>query len=121
MGNEGNSPIRVIMAIIFLVILIVVVFSFMGGTSEELKSAGDSITDANNCSVSRDSASQALTYNISDGKCYNSTGGSPFTATQFDLPLSSLFGRGGIILLVMMAAILILLIVVLMATIKKRA
>ena len=100
-----------LIALVLVIVLFIVVFSIIGGTAENLTDAGDSITDANNCSLGTDAVGSKLVYNISDKYCHNSSGYQEYVAKQYDLPLNTLFSSSGVVLLILMASLLIVLII----------
>jgi len=110
-------------ALIFLIVTIVVVFTFVGNSAGELNTAEESITDANNCSSHTDlgEGTKAI-YNTTDDTCYsgNSTGEKLYLAGQYDLPLNTLFGTSGVLMLVMMASIMIFIVVISLKSIRKK-
>lgn len=112
----SSDKTKFIVGVVLLIVAIIIIFSFIGGSSAELTSAADSITDANNCSEGTD-----LVYNISDKYCYNSTGTNQiYEAGQYDLPLNTLFSSTGVVLLVLMAAFLIFVVVLVLKFGKKQ-
>ena len=104
----------ILISIVSLVVFIILIFSLIGDTSSDLIDAADSVTDANNCSLGSDTVGTALTYNLTNKFCTNTTGSSLYLAGQYDLPLNSLFSNNGIILLILMAGLFILILVVVM-------
>lgn len=106
------KKIGIAIGIISVIIVVVIIFSFVGTSSSNLITGANSITDANNCSEDTysDSTGVELTYNITDKYCYNSTGSALYVAGQYDLPLNSLFSSSGVLLIMLMASILILII-----------
>lgn len=109
----------IIVTVVALILAFVITFNIIGNSSTTLTSAADSITDANNCSEGTDTTGTAQTYNFTDKNCYNTTSVT-YTAGQYDLPLNTLFSRGGVVILVFMAMILIALVIIGLTSFKKK-
>ena len=112
---------KVLVGLLLLVIFIILVFQFLGSSATDLRDAADSVTDANNCSLHSQEGEIGI-YNFTDKVCYNGTSGGQalYTAKQFDLPLSTLFGRSGVLLLIFMSVMLIMVVVTVMKGIKDK-
>lgn len=95
------------LAILGIVLVFIVLVSSLGSLAPTITDAAESITDANNCSESTDSAGVELTYNLTNGYCYNSTGTNLFLAGQYDLPLNGLFSSSGVMVLILMVGFLV--------------
>ena len=103
------ASIKFITVVIMIVVTIVILFSILGGTQGELVNAGDSITKANNCTLSKDTGGGAMTYNKTSDVCQNSSGGiDPVTPDKYRLPLNGLFGSTGVVLLILMAVLFLI-------------
>ena len=105
---------KVWIATIFgIVIVVILLFSIIGGTSSTMIDSARSITDANNCSLGTDNGTYTLQYNYSSKWCegWNDTAKNRinpyYAALQTDLPLNSLFAETGVIFIAFMAALLI--------------
>lgn len=115
---------KIIAKIVMVVVAIVLVISVLGGMSEQLKTAGHSISDANNCSEATDTnfAAAGAVYNHTDGYCYNTTangGGKGYLAKQYDLPINTLFGANGAVLFIIMAFMLLFIVFLALKGFKK--
>ena len=115
----------IMISVILIIVAVVVIFQFVGTSSSDLAAAGNSITDANNCSEEvnssvYDSTGAVLTYDQSTKYCQNSTGDDFYVAGQYDLPLNGLFGSSGVAFLVMMAAILVFVVVLLLKRMRGK-
>ena len=115
---------KLIMGILFGIVTIVVLFSFIGRTSGTLALAGDSVSSANNCSAfAVDTAGQRLFMDISVSttNCTNSTGNyTNNVPTFYTLPLRGLFGRSAILMVIVMAAFLLLMIALSFKMVKRK-
>lgn len=106
--------------IILLIVAIIIAFSFIGSSANEIIKGSRSVTEANNCiDLTPDTTGARLFYNRTDGYCWNSTD-KQVLATRYQLPLNGLFGENGVMLLVMMASILIGLIFFSLRYIKRK-
>ncbi len=108
---------KTIVLITLIIVTMIVLFGIIAGTSGDLVNAGNSITSASNCSlypVDEDGARTTLDKTVSTVNCTNSSGVTPHTALEYNLPLEGLFGAGGVVMLVLMASLLLVMIFVAM-------
>ena len=114
---------KVIVSAVTVVIAIILIFSIIAGISTTLRQGAESVTEANNCSLSLDGAGTSHWYNITDGFCWNSTGADGTGVPEFDggksLPLASMFSSGGVLILILMGSFLLLLIGIALKGAKK--
>lgn len=90
-----------IVIIISVIMGILIAFSMMSGTTNEVKASAQAISKPNNCTY---------VFNFTDNKCYNSSsmgGGEISSATLYSLPLSGLFTPTGVMVLILMVALFI--------------
>lgn len=97
----------IVLSTILVIISIITIFYVIGNMSGNIMGAGESITDANNCTEGTDAVNSEYYYNFSDSYCYNSTGQQVYVAGQYDLPLNGLFSGTGVIVLMLMAVVLL--------------
>ena len=100
---------KIISTITAVIIAVVIIFTFVGGSGKTITDAGNTITNANNCSESVDGAGIPHVWNETSRLCDNSTGGN-VTAALYNLPLNTLFGGSGVLILILMSMILLLVI-----------
>ena len=112
----------IVPVVLSVLIVIIVIFSFIGGASTTMKESSDTITTANNCSQFSEASTGAdYVYNATSGSCHNTTtlgSGVVATAHLKTLPLNALFNSSGVVWLIAMASVMLLLIGA--AFIKKR-
>ena len=88
---------------ILAIVLLVVLFQLYSALIPEAQAAGDSLGNAERCSVA------GGFFNTSQSACLNGTTPADTTAVNFDsIPLSNLFSGTGIVFIIIMAALLIL-------------
>ena len=118
----GINAKQKITAVLLVIIAIIVVFSIVGSTSNDLSDSGDAITDANGCDRIEDSAGELMTFNTSSRNCINSTGNDDIaTGNQVNtLPLNNLFASNGVIFLIFMAGVLLMVIIMVLKGVKGK-
>lgn len=94
----GSSKIN---AWIGIFIGIIILLYFVADTIDDAQSAGDSLNASNRC------AAEGGFYNGSTGFCDASSTVHTLLPGYADVPLSGLFGAGGVIILLIMAAVLL--------------
>lgn len=99
---ENSKITKWVAGILGIVILLIVIFNFMGTSSQYVDSASTDISCVDNCSDT-----SGATLNETNLVCINTTGGYISTAECRELPLSSAFDLDGIIMLVFMGALII--------------
>lgn len=109
--------------VISIIIAVIVIFSFIAGSTTTMTDSSDTITTANNCSQFEDpSTGIPYVYNSTSGSCHNTTGlGSDVVtaaARLKTLPLNSLFASNGVVWLILMA--MVLLVIAGFVLLKKR-
>lgn len=111
----GDNTQKIMTVVLTMIIAVIIIFQFVGTSSDDIVDAADSITDATNCSDGEGVNGEAMFYNASLDLCVNDTpdvGDENYsirnsTALDYDLPLNSLFSSSGVLILILMAGILI--------------
>ena len=100
---------KAIVPIVLIIISIIVILTFVGSSASTIVDGGTTITTANSCASNTGTNGEALTFNLTNYNCDNS---SDFGVATYDdrLPLNVLFGGSGVLILILMAGILILII-----------
>lgn len=98
---------KTLITVIGVIITVIILFSFVGGSASTVINASNSVLYPNDCDATDDSAGAPYYFNVSDGDCYNSSTASQGTAELDRLPLSALFASNGVILIILMAMLLI--------------
>ena len=114
------NPKQKITAVLLVIIALIVVFSIVSSTSDDLTDAGHSVDKANSCNRNKDSTGVTLVFNNTDSLCYNTTGvDTKLGSTLTTLPLNNLFAANGIVFLILMAGVLLMIIMMVLKKLRS--
>lgn len=114
------KQLAMITSVLAVILTIVIIFSFVSGSTTTIEDASKSISEGNNCSENTGLDGSTLTYNASDGGCYMANSSFQVNATMYELPLRSMFAESGVLWLITMAALMIFIVVLVFVKVRYK-